>query len=129
MTDNQLALGEQTRLTVDNIVPVPAPASPEAGALAYNLETQKHQLEKLQIANEAARRDMGHRDKWAKRLFPFCAGWLIAVVLMMVLQGFQLWGFRLDNSVLIAFIGTTTADVLGLGYIVVNYLFPKAPPQ
>lgn len=126
MTDKPPSQDE--RLTLDNIVPVQtAPATVEAGAVFYELETQKQQLEKSKIINAALRQDIGHRDKWAKRLFPVCAGWIVAVVIVMGLEGFHIWGFHLDNSVLIAFIGTTTADVLGLGYIVVNYLFPKPP--
>src|SRR5438477_9102855 len=125
-SNTPLPSGKQTHLTIESIVPVPAaPATIDAGAVFYDLETQKLQVEKLKIANDALRQDVGHRDKWAKRLFPVCAGWLLAVVLVLVLQGFHIGHFNLDNSVLIAFIGTTTADVLGLGYIVVNYLFPK----
>ena len=127
MTDNQLP-GEQTRLTVDNIIPVPASANPEAGALAYNLEIQKAQVEKLKLANDALRQDIEHRNKWAKRLLPVCIGWVAIVAAAMGLEGFHVWGFHLDNSVLNVFIGATTADVLGLGYIVVKYLFPN-PPQ
>jgi hypothetical protein len=126
MPDNPPPLDEHVPLTVDSIVPVPASAAPADGAMFYALETQKLQLDKTKITNEALRKDAEHRDKWAGRLFPVCTWWLVAVVLVMGLEGFHLWGFHLDNSVLIAFIGTTTADVLGLGYIVVNYLFPKS---
>ena len=114
---------EHARLTVESIVPVPAPAAPVDGAVFFELETQRQQLEKLRIENRALAMDTTHRDKWAKRLFPLCAAWLIAVVAVLVLEGIHAWGFHLDDSVLIAFIGTTTADVLGLGYIVVKYLF------
>jgi hypothetical protein len=125
MPDNPSRPDELAPLTVDSIVEVPAPAAPAEGAAFVGIETQKLQLERLQLSNNAFRQDAEHRDKWARRLFPLCAGWLLAVVLVMGLEGFHVWGFHLDNSVVIAFIGTTTADVLGLGYIVVNYLFPK----
>jgi hypothetical protein len=116
---------EHSPLTVDSIVLVPTPAAPAEGAAFVGIEISKLQIEKLKLTNDALRRDTGHRDTWAKKLFPLCAGWLAAVVVILLLEGFHLFGFHLDNSVLIAFIGTTTADVLGLGYIVVNYLFPK----
>jgi hypothetical protein len=112
-------------LTVDSIVDVPAPAEPAKGAVFYELEEQGYKLEKLRLQNQAIALDMGHRNAWAKKLLPLCMGWLGSVVVIMILEGFHIGGFHLDNSVLIAFIGTTTADVLGLGYIVVNYLFPK----
>src|SRR5579863_2158254 len=122
MTDNPLPQSELPALTVDSIVDVPAPAPPNEGEAFFDLETQRLQIEKLKIVNHALMLDTGHRDKWAKRLFPLCAAWLIAVVVVLVFEGFHLWGFHLDNSVVITFVGTTTADVLGLGYIVVNYL-------
>jgi hypothetical protein len=125
MTSSQQPADEKAALTLDSIVEVPAPADAMAGAAFFEIETQRLQIEKLQLENRATALDTGHRDRWAKRLFPLCAGWLLAVVAVLTLQGFNLWGFHLDNSVLIAFIGTTTADVLGLGYIAVNYLFPK----
>jgi hypothetical protein len=125
MTDSQQPPDEKAALTLDSIVEVPAPADATAGAAFFAIETQRLQIEKLQLENRATALDTGHRDRWARRLFPLCAGWLLAVVAVLTFQGFNLWGFHLDNSVLIAFIGTTTADVLGLGYIVVNYLFPK----
>ena len=121
MTDQQPQ--DEKKLDVNSIVPIPNPADPKAGATFYLLETQKQQLEKQQLENDALRQDAGHRGRWSGRLFPLCAGWLLAVVGILLLEGFHFRGFNLDNSVIIAFIGTTTADVLGLGYIVVKYLF------
>lgn len=118
---------KQTALTVDSIVPVPAVPETELSRLAVAGESQKADLEKQKLENAALRQDTAHRDKWGKRVFPMCAAWLVAVIVILLLQGFQIWGFHLDNSVLIAFIGSTTADVIGLGYIVANYLFPKHP--
>jgi hypothetical protein len=123
MTDNPPSSeGNRLALTVDSIVV--APVAPATGEF-YQIETQKIELDRLRLENNALSVNTGHRDRWAKKLFPLCAGWLIAVVAVLMLEGFHVWGFHLDNSVLVAFIGTTTADVLGLGYIVVNYLFPK----
>jgi hypothetical protein len=51
--------------------------------------------------------------------------WLAIVVALVIAQGLGIRGFHLENPVLIAFIGSTTVNVLGLGYIVVNYLFGK----
>jgi hypothetical protein len=126
MPDTQSKQNEIEVLTVDSIVEVPAPAGHAKGAEAYQLEEQRYKTEKLGLENRALALDTGHRDQWARKLLPLCLGWLISVVALLALQGFHLFGFHLDDSVLIAFIGTTTADVLGLGYIVVNYLFPKS---
>jgi hypothetical protein len=127
MTD-PLPSHEAQPLTVDSIVAT-APAiplhGPVAGELFYELEKQKLEIERLTLVNAGVRQDAAHRHNWGKNLFPVCAGWIVTVAAILVLEGFHVRGFHLDNSVLIAFIGTTTANVLGLGYIVVNYLFPK----
>jgi hypothetical protein len=127
MTDPPQQLDDTAPLTVDSIVAVPASAVPVSSQAPsfFDIETQKLQIEKLKLVNIALNQDTEHRGTWARRLLPLCLGWLIAVVGVLIFQGFHIWSFHLDDSVLIAFIGTTTADVLGLGYIVVNYLFPK----
>lgn len=124
MTDQLPQPDDHSHLTLDSIV-IPPVAVPATGAVYFNLEIEKLQIEKLKITNATLAQDAQHRDRWGKKLFPLCAGWLVSVVVILMLEGFHVRGFHLENSVLIAFIGTTTADVLGLGYIVVNYLFPK----
>ena len=34
-------------------------------------------------------------------------------------------GFKLSDSIIVAAIGATTVNVLGMLYVVANYLFPK----
>lgn len=104
--------------------PIPSPA-PADENLLYELEVRQAELDKAHLANEAFRRDMMDRGKWGSRVFWLLAFWLLALVGVMILQGFQLHGFRLDKSIIITFITTTTVNVLSLGYIVANYLFPK----
>lgn len=55
---------------------------------------------------------------------------MVVITLLLLLQGFGSfwWGrmpFRLETSVLLAAIGATTVNVLGLLYVVAHYLFPK----
>jgi hypothetical protein len=49
MADNPPPLDEHVPLTVDSIVPVPASAAPADGAMFYELETQRLQLEKQRL--------------------------------------------------------------------------------
>lgn len=85
MTDNQPSPeGSQLALTVDSIVV--APAAPATGEF-YQIETQKIELDRLRLENNALSVNTGHRDRWAKKLFPLCAGWLIAVVTVLTLEG------------------------------------------
>lgn len=107
----------------DIVVPdVPQPIETEH---LYDLEVEDVEHEKAVLANEAFRQDMHHRARWGSRVFWLLVGWLVAVVIVMAFQGLHPWGFKLDDSVVITFITTTTVNVLSLGYIVANYLFPK----
>lgn len=81
------------------------------------------ELEKSQLLNQELLDNIVRRGNWGNRIFWLLLGWLIAVIAIVVLQGFSIAGFRLSDSIIIAFIGTTTADVLALGYIVAKYLF------
>jgi hypothetical protein len=47
--------------------------------------------------------------------------WLFSVL-------FTIWKIELTDAVAIALITTTTINVLGLLYVVVNYLFPTPSP-
>lgn len=52
------------------------------------------------------------------------------VLILLVCQGvnsfFGTTTFHLDDKVLIAAIGSTTANVIGLFYVVAKYLFPES---
>ena len=69
--------------------------------------------------------DQDARKKWGNRVFWLLVGWLVTVFAAFIFQGFGWFHFHVSDSVLIALISTTTANVLSLGYIVANYLFPK----
>jgi len=49
------------------------------------------------------------------------------VTVLLLLQGFGLrsWEFKLSDTVMLAVIGSTTVNILGILYVVANYLFPK----
>jgi hypothetical protein len=113
-------------LGVADIVAPPIPSAPaEDENLLYELEVKSAELDKARLANDAFRQDIQDRGRWGGRVFWLLVGWLLAVVGVMTLQGFGFWGFKLDKSIIITFITTTTVNVLSLGYIVANYLFPK----
>ena len=93
--------------------------------LSLELEFKQAELEKAQLQNQELLDNILRRGNWGNRIFWLLLGWLIAVVAIVTAQGFGFAGFHLDNSIMLAFIGTTTLDVLSLGYIVANYLFQK----
>jgi hypothetical protein len=50
-------------------------------------------------------------------------GWMLVVVLLLFLQGFQFCGFHLGDGVLIAAIGATA--IFGLMMIILKHYFPS----
>jgi hypothetical protein len=77
--------------------------------------------------------DIEERKKYAKFFFVLACFWLGAITGLLLLQGFgpSLLGstpFKLADTVILAVIGSTTVNVLGILYVVATYLFPKRHP-
>lgn len=90
-------------------------------------EERAFEFEKREIEVEGLKQDLIERKNYARRIFTLICFWLGGMVLLLLLQGFlSVWGiFTLSESVILAAIGGTTVNVLGIFIIVVNYLFPK----
>jgi hypothetical protein len=89
------------------------------------------------------KQDIKARKRYAKNIFSLIVWWLVAILFLLLLQGFSGgqkvslstitrllevhldYKFYLSDAVLLALIGGTTANVLGLFIFVVQYLFPK----
>jgi hypothetical protein len=70
--------------------------------------------------------DIDERKKYATYFFWLACSWLLTIILVVLLQGFGgFLEFRLSDNVVLALIGSTTVNVLGILYVVSNYLFPK----
>jgi hypothetical protein len=79
------------------------------------------------------KQDIDERKKYAKCFFVLACFWLVAITGLLLLQGFGsfwfgLMPFKLADTVLLAVIGSTTVNVLGILYVVATYLFPKKRP-
>ena len=111
-------------VTVDSIVEAPSEPT-QIAAISLELEIKQSELDHANLLNNELQENIRRRGHWGTRVFWLLVGWLLAVVGILLLQGFSYKGFHVDNSVVIAFISTTTVNVLSLGYIVANYLFPK----
>lgn len=88
------------------------------------------QKEHARAVLRGVKQDIDERKKYAKRFFILACFWLVAITVLLVLQGFGsfwfgLMPFKLADTVLLAVIGSTTVNVLGILYVVANYLFPK----
>ena len=69
--------------------------------------------------------DIAERKIYAKYFFRLACSWLFIITLILLLQGLGLWNFKLQDNVVLALIGSTTVNILGILYVVANYLFPK----
>lgn len=71
--------------------------------------------------------DINLRKDFASKIFWLVICWLVAMLAILVLEGFKIGDFSLSNSVVLALIGSSTLNILGLLYVVTHYLFPKKP--
>ena len=73
------------------------------------------------------------RSEFAPKLYRLTCVWLGAVLLVLVAQGVsegsRFHFFRLHDEVLIALLGTTTVNIVGLAYAIAKYLFPARIPS
>lgn len=69
------------------------------------------------------RQNIDERKHYAKYLFKFLVGHMALVFVILFFNGFMFCGFLLSDTVIVALITTTTANVLTMFYFVVKYLF------
>src|SRR5439155_18086402 len=89
------------------------------------LEVSKLKLEVERLSNEVEEAKELHetRLRYIPRLYGLVVGWLVVVIGFVALTAFGL--AHLSDAVLIAFITSTTASVLGLFFLVARWLFPE----
>jgi hypothetical protein len=116
---------------------VHAPPSAPASIADCQLEEARLKLEEMRIkntnsilANQAIGQNTDERKNYARRFLYLACAWVVLVGFILIMQGLCSQGcgpfrFGLSNSVLLAAIGSTTANIFGILYVVANYLFPK----
>jgi hypothetical protein len=91
------------------------------------LDLYREGKEELELRGLA--QDIDLRGQFANRIFILFVGWLLLVLGVLFFQGFKatVYGhnFGLSDSVVLALIGSTTVNVIGVFVIVVHYLFPN----
>lgn len=110
---------------------VAAIVEPEVGSQAADSKTRDEESD-LESQEHKAHisgllQDMGERKKYAGRIFSLLAFWLVGIFLLLLMQGVlspHKW-FALSDGVLIAAIGGTTVNVIGIFVVVARYLFPQ----
>ncbi|MBC7773133.1 MAG: hypothetical protein H7210_11595 [Pyrinomonadaceae bacterium] len=104
-----------------------------------------HKIEWAKAELEDFKQEVANRSRYTSRLFWLMVGWITVVLGILVATAvetpstyadpasgrapgvFWEWigAFKLSDPVLMALIGGTTANVIGLFLIVTTYLFPK----
>jgi len=119
-------------LSVDDIsepeLPSVEEAQEEFGAeFAEDERKTKEDYENELLAEtiQDRQQDREQRKEYADKLFILIKYWLIALLAVLLINGWGILWFELSDAVLLALVGGTTANVLGLFLIVLYYLFPK----
>jgi hypothetical protein len=112
-------------ISIDAITASPVEAAPQTADAQTDLEKidleYAHKLAEL----EDYKQDIESRRAYAKNIFTFMCCWIAGIYLLLVFQGFSYIGFHLSDSVLLAAIGSTTANVIGIFIMVTRYFFSK----
>ena len=106
--------------------------------LARNLEEHRDAVEisTLQLRVDALAQQHKetldlHRLRlgYTRKIFWLVCVWLGCVVVGVGLSGLKAWGFGLSDAVLIAFITSTTVNVVGLFIVVAKWMYAPAVKQ
>lgn len=76
-------------------------------------------------ALEGQKQDRAQRKEFADMIFRFVEVYLLCVLGLLIMAGVEDVNFDLSDGVLIAILGTTTANVIGVFNFVAKYLFHR----
>jgi hypothetical protein len=83
-------------------------------------------LAKRKAELDSFRQDTEARKSYARRIFTLTCFWVAGIYILLLLQGFgRAINFSLGDNILLAAIGSTTANIIGVFFIVTRYFFPK----
>ena len=89
------------------------------------LEQKRVELKKQKEVLEGSKQDREERKKFANKLFWFLVSFIACVFILLFLCSNKYWKFVLSDTVLVALLTTTTANIIGIFIFVVKYLFYK----
>lgn len=92
------------------------------GSQDKTLDFYDKKIKALEAKSKA--QDIAMRKDYADKIYSLMCLHLFAVFFIIILAG-NPSSFKISDSVLITLLGTTTANVIGLFAIVMNYLFQK----
>lgn len=146
-----LSTGSDLDFSITPEIPSPTPSGENPyekippGADLEEATLKKLDHENLRLKRELEEQAQLHdlRTSHAKRLFFLTVVWIFVIWVMLLLQGFGQWffpipdsfkgwvyiPFNLSDSVMIAFMTSTTATVLGLYGVAAYWLYGKPKDQ
>jgi hypothetical protein len=89
----------------------------------WTRELQETDLDRKRIENTGVAQDIKERRNFAAKAFGLVAVWSLLIYVLLILQGFSVFHFRLPDQVLLAAICSITT-LVGILIIVIKYLFP-----
>lgn len=98
----------------------------KVNALEYNKRVAEYN--RLNEEVESIKQDREERKVYAGKTFNLLCVYMVCVGVLLLMSGYsesENAKFHLSDPVLLAILGTTTTNVLGIFYFVANYLFPK----
>jgi len=93
--------------------------------LQFEVQKLQHEVDSLKQRLQESIDTHKLRLNYANKVFLLVLFWLLCVITSVFLAGIKPLGFVLSDNVLIAFITSTTLNVVGLFAIVAKWMFPQ----
>ena len=91
--------------------------------LGHREEVSRLEIARLKELLRSLQDDIAARKKYAKWIFWMVVGWLIVILGIVILVGLE--KLKLDSTVVLGLIGSTTVNVTAFFLVVTKYLFPS----
>lgn len=129
MRRSREALSEALKaLDSDSEIKVEAPDAEEKTVSSIEHNKRQEEYNRLKEETAGIKQDREERKVYAGKTFNLLCVYMVCVGILLLMLGFsesEKAKFHLSDPVLIAILGTTTTNILGIFYFVANYLFPK----
>lgn len=115
-------------LRKDGEIKVESPDAEEKTVSNIELNKQLEEYNRFKEETAGIKQDRDERKVYAGKTFNLLCVYMVCVGILLLMSGYsepENAKFHLSDPVLIAILGTTTTNVLGIFYFVANYLFPK----
>ncbi len=104
----------------------------DQGKVEHDTERNRVEIDKLRAEVNDLRQDTRLRGSFSRQILAYLYAFSLFCGACILLQGFHIAGFNLENPVLLTLVGGTAASAFGLVSVVLNGLFnlqKKPPPE